>query len=95
MLFKVLSNLLVNSFEHAFVDGSEDNRVEIEVEEQQEQISLSYRDNGIGLCGKSEQQLLMPFSGIDVGTSNTGLGLAIAHSLLRHKLLGEIAINTK
>ncbi len=90
---QVLSNLLLNSLVHGFIDR-ETGEVHISAMKGREGIEIIYRDNGVGIPDENLQKIFDPFftTNKKVGT---GLGLHIVYNLVTQKLMGTISCESK
>lgn len=89
-LFQVLSNLVMNALQHAFV-GQERGVITFSAHEQGDFIELIIADNGIGMDAETLARMFDPFFTTKRGSGRTGLGLSIVHNLVTVKLGGTIA----
>jgi signal transduction histidine kinase len=90
-LNQVLTNLLVNSTQHAF-EGVAQPRIDIEFGQRPGGWSLRYRDNGVGVPPDLQQRIFEPFFTTRRGRGGTGLGLSIVHSLVTQQLGGRLSV---
>ncbi|NEP85290.1 MAG: hypothetical protein F6K39_48715, partial [Okeania sp. SIO3B3] len=88
-LAQILTNLLMNSFRHAFPD---DTRGEITIDVQVEEgiILLTYRDNGIGIPPENMKKIYEPFFTTNRSGGGSGLGLNIVYNQVTQNLQGHI-----
>lgn len=103
VLSQVVSNLVLNSVNHAFPtahrerDRESDFIAEITVEIQQddEEIILTYRDNGIGVSDHLHQKIFEPFYTTKRGNGGSGLGLNLVYNLVKQKLKGKLEFSSQ
>ena len=83
MLSSALTRLVDNAIRHA----KDATRIEIAIEEREDAVVLSVRDDGEGMPPDQVKQCLAPFSQADMSRSRTseglGLGLPIASEIVR------------
>ncbi len=86
-LAQIISNLVVNSVEHGFVDMTK-GEIHISVVLKTEHIIIDYKDNGVGISEKYHKKVFEPFFTTRRSEGNTGLGMHISHNLAYQKLEG-------
>lgn len=83
MLSSALKRLVDNAIRHA----KDATRIEIAIEEREDTVVISVRDDGEGMSPDAVKQCLAPFSQADMSRSRTseglGLGLPIASEIVR------------
>ncbi len=103
-LSQVITNLITNSLTHAFgplvqdAIGHDDlvqrdivqKTITITATRQQEQITLTYSDNGVGMSKEALEHLFEPFFTTKRGSGGSGLGAHIIYNLVVQKLNGTI-----
>ncbi|MGY5537388.1 ATP-binding protein [Vibrio brasiliensis] len=89
VLTQVISNLIMNSINHAF-DEQPNPEISIEFEQQKESIVVRYRDNGCGVDASLHSKIFEPFYTTARGKGGSGLGLNLVFNLVRQKLKGEL-----
>lgn len=72
-------NLIKNSIEAV---PSENGRIEVSVQKQEEMILIQITDNGIGMSDEELQKLGKPY--YTLKTNGTGLGLTVTFSIIQH-----------
>lgn len=90
-LTQVLTNLLMNSLDHGFIDV-EAGIVNIVVQAIDETVHIDYFDNGRGIPVNNQSKIFNPFYTTKREAGNTGLGMNIAYNVVTEKLHGSIAI---
>lgn len=94
-LGQVLTNLINNAFLHAF-DGRSDGHVRIAaVEQGNDRVSLTVSDDGVGIAKEDLARVFDPFFTTKLGQGGSGLGLNIAHNLVRGVLGGLIQVSSE
>jgi signal transduction histidine kinase len=71
----IMQNMIENGLKH---NVSEQPRVVIDIDEKPGQISISIKDNGIGIDPKFSKYLFKPFKRFNTKVDGSGLGLAVA-----------------
>jgi C4-dicarboxylate-specific signal transduction histidine kinase len=89
VMTQILTNLIMNSLNHAFKDVSQPSIV-IHFYEQDDNIVLEYRDNGCGVAPELHQKIFEPFFTTKRGMGGSGLGLNLVFNLLKKKLKGDL-----
>lgn len=91
-LSQVLTNLIINSFIHAF-EHIQKGVITIDVYEDRGNILFHYRDNGPGLSAEAKQKVFEPFYTTKRGAGGTGLGMSLVFNIVNQRLHGEIEID--
>jgi len=86
---QTLTNLIINSLLHGFTQN-ETGKIEITAHINDDSLHFCYQDNGKGIDKDSINRIFEPFFSTKMGQGGSGLGLNIIHSLITHKLKGEI-----
>lgn len=94
VLTQVISNLIMNSINHAFDDVAEA-KITIHFRQDQNNIILEYRDNGAGIDTPFHQKIFEPFYTTKRGKGGSGLGLNLVFNLVKQKLKGELAFESE
>jgi len=100
-LVQIISNLLINSVEHAFNKKIVQNKpsISISIEETNEKstnyILINYQDNGFGMDDKQCKKIFEPFYTTRRAEGGTGLGLSIVYNLITQKLGGKITCKSE
>lgn len=76
---RVLQQLLANALQHA---GSDEPRISVECEREEEQLVVRVRDDGPGIPAGKHEAVFAPFATQGKATAGTGMGLAIVRSLV-------------
>lgn len=97
-LAQVITNLVNNSIRHGFPADTPrdnaDNCISITLEQHNNDIKLTYHDNGIGMDNKTLTQVFEPFFTTKRNKGGTGLGMNIVFNLIEQKLGGHIEIQS-
>jgi len=84
-LTQVFVNLILNSCDALVRKKSQQqNEITISSFEQSETISISFRDNGIGISNETLQSISDPFFSDEKSPEKMGLGLSICQTIMRH-----------
>ncbi|OOE43234.1 ATP-binding protein, partial [Salinivibrio kushneri] len=86
---QVISNLVMNSINHAF-DETDNPTITIEFERQEDHLYLCYQDNGCGIEPSLHHRIFEPFYTSKRGRGGSGLGLNLVFNLVKQKLGGEL-----
>ena len=89
----VISNLIMNSITHGF-KGKEGKNINIEVNENEKNILITYRDNGVGIEKENISKLFEPFFTTNMG-ANSGLGMHIIYNIITQQFEGHIQCNSE
>lgn len=90
VLTQVLTNLIMNSINHAFADSSDPAEISISFYEQNGEIIFEYIDNGSGIEESLHQKIFEPFYTSKRGNGGSGLGLNLVFNLIHQKLAGSL-----
>jgi len=91
---QIVSNLIMNSIIHAFVDRDQ-GQIKIDVEEKAGFILLRYADNGSGISEEDLEQLFEPFFTTKRGEGGSGLGTHLVYNIVTNVLNGKITVQSK
>jgi len=90
---QIVTNLVLNSINHGFRDNRE-GAIDIKVEEENSNINIEYKDNGVGIPEEILPKIFDPFFTTDQ-SKGTGLGLNIVFNLVTQKLNGVITCSSE
>ena len=88
-LSQILTNLVMNSFTHAFPDDVE-GKIRIHVRQSGRKAQLEYSDNGKGAPAEVLKHIFDPFYTTNRGSGGSGLGMHIVYNLVSKKLGGAV-----
>ncbi|THB70203.1 MAG: PAS domain S-box protein [Gammaproteobacteria bacterium] len=88
-LSQVMTNLIMNSIIHGF-DDKDNGIISINVKEIDENISITYKDNGKGIEEEYLNKIYDPFFTTKRGSGGSGLGMHIVYNLVTQTLCGDI-----
>jgi signal transduction histidine kinase len=90
-LVQVLSNLVINSYLHAFNEGARPGKIRIAVAiEADDRLRINYSDDGAGMPPETLVHLFEPFFTTRRGKGGSGLGMYIVYNLVTQVLRGSI-----
>ena len=93
-LTQIITNLTINALTHAFPDPHQSGHIVIRVWQQQDDILLSFRDDGCGMNDDIRQGFFEPFFTTRRDQGGSGLGGYIIRELTEHSLHGSVQINS-
>jgi len=88
-LMQVLTNLIMNSVNHAFREVDTPSIV-IDVREGEQEWELVYSDNGVGVPYEHQARIFEPFFTTRRGRGGTGLGLNIVYTVVTQRMGGQL-----
>jgi len=86
---QIVTNLIMNSVIHAF-DDEDAGHISIHIERSEDQVILTYTDNGVGVDEENLAKIFDPFFTTKRGFGGTGLGMHIVYNLVTQQLKGVI-----
>lgn len=89
VIAQIVTNMLMNSMIHAFSEG-QIGVIKLDVEQQGDDIVMTYQDDGKGLDQDHLDKLFDAFFTTRDGEGGTGLGTHIMYNLVTQALRGEI-----
>src|SRR3712207_3130778 len=92
---QVLTNLFLNSVNHAFPDDRAGTISIVARTSGADQVHMIFRDDGIGMADEVQRQAFDPFFTTRRGEGGTGLGLHIVYNLITRKLGGRIVLSSR
>ena len=94
-LAQVVTNLVLNSLHHGFTEGGEPGVIQLDVQPEEEQCHLVYRDNGVGIHGENLERIFEPFFTTAGQRGGSGLGLHLVYNLVTQRLQGQIKVSSE
>jgi PAS domain S-box-containing protein len=94
VIMQVLTNLVMNSLLHGFVE-IEQGKISINITDNQETVTIVYRDNGKGMNEEQLAKIYDPFYTTRRGQGGTGLGMHIVYNLVTQSLSGIIGCQSQ
>ncbi|UJF35859.1 sensor histidine kinase [Paenibacillus hexagrammi] len=86
---QIITNLVMNSLNHAF-EPEEEGNLTIRVESEDRRVKLFYSDDGRGMRPDVLEKIFDPFFTTSRGKGGTGLGMNIVYNLVTQTLGGTI-----
>jgi len=86
---QVLTNLLMNSHIHGF-EGRQEGEISIVIREENDYLTLDYKDNGKGIAQDVKHNIFDPFVTTKRGQGSSGLGMNVVFNLICSQLSGTI-----
>ena len=93
-LAQILTNLILNSFNHAYEPGLS-GHITIEAVPKGERIVIKYRDDGKGIAQEALTKIFDPFFTTNRQSGGTGLGLYIVYNLVTQLYGGNIQCKSR
>ena len=92
-LAQVVTNLVINSLQHAFGHGTAEGRITIcAAPREEDEVRIEYSDDGRGIDPALESQVFEPFFTTRRMLGGSGLGLYIVNQIVTRQLDGVIAL---
>lgn len=91
---QVLTNLVTNSLRHGF-DKQQSGNILIKTEANDEVVTMTYTDDGLGMSPEVLQNIFEPFFTTKRNSGGTGLGMNIVYNIISQKLQGSINIESE
>ncbi len=92
---QLLTNLMMNSLIHGFDNGNKGGEITIVVARTEQNLELTYSDNGDGMEEALMEHVFEPFFTTNRIHGGSGLGLYICYNLVVTQLKGTIQCNSK
>lgn len=93
-LAQIITNLIENSIVHAYDQGVAGN-IRIDVDETNENIVITYSDDGKGMDRSVVKKIYEPFFTTNRGGGGTGLGMNIVYNIVTQTFAGTIGCKSK
>ena len=94
-LAQVLTNLVLNSLQHAF-EGGRGGQITISAQpDGDDYVRIRYADNGAGIPPDLHERVFEPFFTTRRGAGGSGLGLYLVYNLVTHSLNGSITLEPR
>jgi len=91
---QVVTNLVMNSIKHGFVDGQV-GEILVSCRQLGSIAIISVRDNGAGISPENIHKIFDPFFTTKLGQGGSGLGLHICHNIVMDLLGGRISVESE
>lgn len=92
-LVQIFTNLILNSLNHGF-KNRENGVMDVEALKKDNQVTIIYKDNGLGMSMESVKNIYEPFYTTARNKGNVGLGMSIVFNLVNQKLGGTIRVTS-
>ncbi len=93
-LAQIVTNFITNSLLHAF-PGENCGDMEIEVTDGGADVTMRYRDNGVGIEPANLGRVFDPFFTTRRGSGGSGLGLHVVYNLATQRLAGTVEVRSE
>jgi signal transduction histidine kinase len=90
LIEQLLTNLIMNAVQHAFVNGTRSGNIRIAVSLEQGQVRLQFSDDGVGMDDAQRARIFEPFFTTRRSEGGSGLGLYICYNIVSAQLGGSI-----
>lgn len=91
---QILTNLIMNSFIHAF-NENDTGLIDINFEEKNNQVIMNYKDNGKGIKKEIIGKIFDPFFTTSRAHGGSGLGLNIVYNIIKSTFRGDISCTSQ
>ena len=91
-LAQVITNLTMNSLQHAFTPGTDARIVIAAAQSDDDEIRVEYSDNGRGIDRVLRERVFEPFFTTNRNQGGSGLGLYIVNQIVTRQLCGSITL---
>lgn len=96
LIDQLLTNLLLNSLQHGFADGTQSGRIDVAVDAATPgRLHIRYRDSGAGMSAEAARRIFEPFFTTRRGQGGSGLGMFICYSIVNEQLRGTITCESE
>ncbi|MDY6896455.1 MAG: ATP-binding protein, partial [Cyanobacteriota bacterium] len=93
-LAQIVTNLVINSLNHAYQPG-EKGQLRFQITQEQDKVNIEYSDDGCGIPPKNLSKIFEPFFTTARNQGGTGLGLHIVYNLVTQKIQGTIDVKSE
>ncbi len=91
--YQLFTNLILNAMIHGF-EGREEGVLNLSATILEHELTLSIKDNGVGMSEEVKDKLFEPFYTSKRGQGGSGLGLSIVKNIVKQKLHGQIRVES-
>lgn len=96
LLDQLLTNLLLNSLQHGFANGTQAGQIGIAVDSSTPcTLHIRYADSGAGMSAEAAQRIFEPFFTTRRGQGGSGLGMFICYNIVSEQLRGTITCESQ
>ncbi|MCG8451641.1 MAG: sensor histidine kinase [Spirochaetales bacterium] len=92
-LWRVLSNLVMNSIKHGFI-GQDGGKISVEFRDLGHDVSILYQDNGKGIPSQDLARIFDPFFTTARDSGGTGLGLHLVRAIIEDRHGGKVDVQS-
>jgi ligand-binding sensor domain-containing protein/signal transduction histidine kinase len=92
-LYQIITNLVMNSLAHGFVDDRA-GTILLKIRHDEQGIVIDYQDNGVGMEELTRTRIFDPFFTTRRGQGGSGLGMHIVYNLVTQSLGGSIRVDS-
>ena len=86
---QIITNLILNSAMHGY-DAATKGNIHIKAERRNEQLFITYTDDGKGMSPEIVGRVFEPFFTTNAAAGGTGLGLFVVHNIVVKQLQGQV-----
>ncbi|MBD3669627.1 MAG: PAS domain S-box protein [Gammaproteobacteria bacterium] len=90
---QIITNLIINSIIHGFEESGHGD-IYIAISRTEQDITIRYRDNGVGIEQENLRKIFEPFYTTKRGSGGSGLGLHILFNIVSQTLGGTIEVES-
>lgn len=91
---QIFTNLIMNSLKHGFIENNVLS-INIDVEKNEDEIVVYYRDNGRGIPAENIKHIFEPFFTTKRNEGGSGLGLSMVYNIVTANLGGSIVCESQ
>lgn len=91
---QIFTNFIMNSLIHG-LKGKDNGVITIRIVEKEENIIITYYDNGNGITPENQKRVFEPFFTTNRSDGGSGLGLSVVYNIVTGHLGGKIACYSK
>jgi len=91
---QIFTNLIINSINHGYAEKEAGN-ITIEIFQQNNHITIFYKDDGKGISQDNLQKIFDPFFTTNRHNGGTGLGLNVIYNIVTNNLNGNITCSSE
>ncbi len=90
--YHIVSNMIMNSLKHAFIDNR--GHIQVSIHVKGDKLIMVYEDDGKGMEQEVLNRIFDPFYTTKRGEGGTGLGLYMTYNIVTQQLDGEIEVHS-
>jgi len=88
---QILTNLIMNSWTHAFNEGKDSGDIRIAVNLEDDRLKINYTDTGKGIAPEALEKVFEPFFTTNRAGGGSGLGMYVCYNLVTSHLNGTMS----